>query len=469
MPATAPCPSRHPDLTRAALLAAALRPLAAALRPLAAALGPALLLGGCALVDPDQARICRIAIPALEPAGTRIGPRRIRTVAAGTVRIDYRAETPGAAAAERFVACRFDPGLPGNLVAITTDRGEVAGATVYFLLHYYVDSQEGVGADPGPGGPEAGLPELPPALAHLLQHLLVGLPGLAVYSLLASAYALLYGLVGRINLAFGPIAAVGAAAIGLVVAGFAVPGAPVASLLGILVGLPVAIAAAAAHAAVAAHASFALVPAGRSQASLIATVGALIVLSEWLRITGGPVPDWIGPIGADPIPVAAARAESYVVTLTPAALLDAAVGFSACLGLVALMARSRFGRSWRAVADDGLAAALCGVDGARLLRLTALLSGALAGLAGALVAVQFGALGTVGGVQLGLKALAAAILGGVGSVAGALVGGLALGGFEILWSAHFPIVWRDLALYVVLVAAVVLRPNGLLARGDATN
>jgi branched-subunit amino acid ABC-type transport system permease component len=75
--------------------------------------------------------------------------------------------------------------------------------------------------------------------------------------------------------------------------------------------------------------------------------------------------------------------------------------------------------------------------------------------------VQFGALGFAGGFGLGLKALAAAILGGVGSVPGALLGGLAIGLFETLWSAFLPIEGRDLALFVVLILFITLRPEGL--------
>ena len=97
----------------------------------------------------------------------------------------------------------------------------------------------------------------------------------------------------------------------------------------------------------------------------------------------------------------------------------------------------------------------------RLALTTFAASGALAGLAGALAAVQFGALGFAGGFGLGLKALAAAILGGVGSVAGALIGGLAIGLFETLWSAYLPIEGRDLALFVVLVLFITLKPEGL--------
>jgi len=416
-----------------------------------------LLLGGCAFVDADQARICRTALPALEPDGARLALVRTEVAPSG-VRIDYRASLGNAPAVQRFATCRFAPTGPADLLGITTDRGEVPGATIFLLKRYFIDTPEGVVADPGPATPDADLPELPRPLAHGVQHLIGGLPGAAVYGLLAAAYGLLFGLVQRINLAFGEIAAIGAAAAGIVVAGFASDGLT-ASLLAVPAGVAIALAVSAFHGAVVGHAAFVLVPAARTRASLIATVGLSLALSEYLRLTGGPTPAWIPPLGADPWPVA--RGGDFVVTVIPAAILTAAIGLGAGAGLVAFLRLSRFGRDWRAGCDDPLAAALCGVDPRRLLLLTLAISGALAGLAGALVAVRFGALGFAGGFGLGLKALAAAILGGLGSVPGALVGGLVVGAAETLWSAWFPIAWRDLAIHVMLVGAIVLRPEGL--------
>ncbi len=62
---------------------------------------------------------------------------------------------------------------------------------------------------------------VPRALAIGLQHALFTLPPVAIYALLAAAYALVYGLVGRINLAFGELAAVSgyAAFLGFAIAG----------------------------------------------------------------------------------------------------------------------------------------------------------------------------------------------------------------------------------------------------------
>ncbi len=120
--------------------------------PLAQAVAAgALLLGaGCLSLDRDQARICRIALPALEPPGTAIAVTGARPEPDG-VRIAYRATTAGRPPLERFAACRFAKGRRDELVGIRTDRGEIAGASVYLLRRHYIDTPEGVAADPGPG------------------------------------------------------------------------------------------------------------------------------------------------------------------------------------------------------------------------------------------------------------------------------------------------------------------------------
>lgn len=422
------------------------------------------LAAGCARsVDADQARVCRSTIPALEPAGSRV--EVVSASPSGApheIRVDYEAFR-GGPRLRRFVLCRFAAeGLAGNkadLVGLSDADGPIAGATLYLLKHYYLDSSEGVAGDPGPGTRPADLVEIPRVAAYAVQQLLVSLPRTAVYGLLAAAYALVFGLVGRVNLAFGAVAAAGAAAIGLMVAGFAAGGltAPPA---GLAIGLVAALFAGALHNAVGGHFAFALIPAKRAQASLIATVGIAVGLSEYLRLAGGTITDWIPPLGGEAIPLLSGG--GFVVSVTPITLVTGGIGITAATALVALMRLTDYGRRWRAASDDAVAAALFGVDGARLLTGTLALSGAMAGLAGALVAVQFGALGFAGGFQLGLKALAASILGGIGSVAGALIGGLAIGVFETLWSAWLPIEGRDLALYAILMMTIVLRPDGLL-------
>ena len=64
--------------------------------------------------------------------------------------------------------------------------------------------------------------------------------------------------------------------------------------------------------------------------------------------------------------------------------------------------------------------------------------------------------------------LIAAIAGGIGSVPGAFLGGVLIGSVEALWSALFPIEFRDLAVYALLVIFLLLRPGGLLGFDEAT-
>jgi branched-chain amino acid transport system permease protein len=122
---------------------------------------------------------------------------------------------------------------------------------------------------------------------------------------------------------------------------------------------------------------------------------------------------------------------------------------------------SRFGRAWRACADDAQAAALFGIDRGRVMLTTFALASALAGLAGYAMTIYYGTLGYAGGMVLGLKALLAAVAGGIGSVPGAFLGGLLLGCTEALWSALFPIEFRELAIFTLLVVLLVVRPSGL--------
>ena len=212
------------------------------------------------------------------------------------------------------------------------------------------------------------------------------------------------------------------------------------------------------HAAVTGEIAFGWIRPERAQASLIATVGISLSLMEYLRLGSGAVPHWIPPFGASAVPVA--RAASFVVTVTPVALATGVLALGAAAVLVLGVRVSNFGRARRAQADDARAAALFGVDPRRMLSGTLVIAGAMAGLAGGLVAIQYGALGFADGFALGLKALTAAILGGVGSVGGAMLGGIAIGVFETVWSAYLPIEGRDLALYLVLVGVIVLRPGG---------
>lgn len=427
-------------------------------------------LAACGLsIDADQARVCRSTLPALNP-GAAITVQRIQDgPAPRSLKVLYTAQNPDRPPLDRTIICTFAAeGLSLNkaeLTGLATEEGPVSGASLYMLKHYYLETPEGVAADPGSPSHAAADIELPSAVAYWLQQILVSLPRTAIYALLSVSFALVFGLSGRVNLAFGELAAVGSAA---TIAGTAVVLASGldAPLLGIAAGLAGALFAGAMHSAVGGYFTISRITTASSQPSLIATVGLSLALMEYLRLVQSPVTIWLPPIWAETWPLA--RSDDFVVSLTPISLITASIGLIAALGLLWLMKATDFGRAWRACADDARAAALMGVNGPRLLIQTLALAGAMAGLSGMLIVVQYGGLGFAGGFQYGLKALIGAIIGGIGSVPGALLGGFIIGLFETIWSAYLPIEGRDVALYAALVVFLIFRPGGLLGFQETT-
>jgi branched-chain amino acid transport system permease protein len=423
-----------------------------------------LLAPGCARVaDGEQVRLCRLVLPMLHAEGTGIRELRVATVrlVRSGVRIDYAATGPGGARQTHFVACGFGGTTFErdrlDLVAVETETGPVSDVRLVFLKRFLADAGVTEVAPPNAGDAV----KLPVGAAYAIQQAINAFALAAIYALLAIAYSLIYGLVGRINLAFGDIAMLGAyGSIGAVAAavtlglGDAIAGLALALLIAaavsggwsMLVGRVVV---------APLHERHRL-----GQPILIATAAVGLAISEFVRVTQGSRERWSPPVFNQPI--ALMRADDFVVTVTPMQFVVALIALAAALAVLWLLARTQFGRSWRAFADDPATAALFGVDGRRLLAMTFLLAGLLAGLAGWIVAAYYGNISHSVGALLGLKALVAAVIGGIGSVPGAFVGGICVALIEAGWSAYFDIASRDIVVFSLLIVVFVLRPGGLM-------
>ena len=132
------------------------------------------------------------------------------------------------------------------------------------------------------------------------------------------------------------------------------------------------------------------------------------------------------------------------------------------VGLERFVAKSRLGRGIRATAQDSETAALMGVNIDRVIMLTFLLGGLLAGAAGGLYGIFFENARYNIGFLPGIKAFTAAVLGGIGNIRGALVGGLALGLLENWGAAVLGGEWKDVFAFSVLVLVLLFRPTGIL-------
>jgi branched-chain amino acid transport system permease protein len=363
-----------------------------------------------------------------------------------------------------FAECRFAVGRqaakPIDLIGFRWDAGTLLPSSLYFLKRFWLDTPEADRADPQPVSLWAAAPDVSAPIAHALQQMLNALPGMAIYGMLAAAYSLVYGLSGRINLAFGEMAAIGGAASITGLAFISDPGMGSLVLVAVLSGVWVA----ALHGIAIARWIFMPLRRTTGQQGLVATIGLALVLNEYLRLAQGPTPRWITPLRSTPFGLA--RADQFLVTVTPIDMAVAGAFVLVAWVVLGMMARSQFGRNWRALSDDPKAAALLGVSSARMFTLTFALASALAGASGAATVLVYGSFGASFGATLGLKSLLAAILGGIGSVPGAFIGGIAISLMEAGWSAFFPIEYRDLALFVLLAGALIARPGGFLGFRD---
>lgn len=422
-----------------------------------------LALGGCArVIDAEEARMCRSILPALNPSLAGLKILATHSLADGRgVKILYQIETEMNGVVPRSLACTFSADrtgalLPRHLEGVATESARLGPVRLYFLRRFWLEGVGTLAADPTPIVNADRVPQISWTAATTLQSLIAALPQMALYGLLASAYALVYGLIGRINLAFGDLSTLAGygALLGLVAAGGI--GAVGISLFA---ALAVALWVSATYGAFAARLVFAPIARQRGQVVLIASTGLAIFLSEYVRIAQGSGMRWAPPLFNTPFGVA--RSGDFVVSVTPMALAVTLIALLSAYCIISAMRRSRFGRAWRACADDPLAAELFGLSPSTVLLKAFLLASLMAGLGGAVTTLYYGGVTHSGGLLIGLKALIAAILGGIGSVHGAFLGGLLLGAAESLWSALFPIELRDPVIYAVLAIVLVLRPGGL--------
>ena len=146
------------------------------------------------------------------------------------------------------------------------------------------------------------------------------------------------------------------------------------------------------------------------------------------------------------------------------------------IALYIFVQRTKTGRAMQAVSEDKDAASLMGIDVDRMIVITFLIGGALAGAAGVLFSTLFRQVFFLTGFIPGLKAFTAAVLGGIGNVVGAMVGGLFLGIAESLFpnlvlgglGVPAPYQLKDALAFLLLVLVLIFRPTGILGERLST-
>jgi branched-chain amino acid transport system permease protein len=309
-----------------------------------------------------------------------------------------------------------------------------------------------------------------------------GLTRGAIYAMIALGYTMVYGVLLLINFAHGEIFM-----IGTVVTLFAFrdwfavedPLGGVALVLVILGALiPTMLASGISAVALERVAYRPLRKRGAPRlAFLISAIGASFAISYGFNLMDGNhyildlrLPDILGA-SRTVIPTVMEADTVFTVfgaQVQSTQLLVIVVAVAMMVILDRFVRTTKIGRGIRAVSQDAETASLMGVNIDRVIVITFLVGGIMAGAAATLWGVFLHFTEWKLGFLPGIKAFTAAVLGGIGNLRGAMAGGILLGLVEAYGSAAIGTEWKDVIAFVVLVAVLMFRPTGIFGERTAT-
>ena len=194
-----------------------------------------------------------------------------------------------------------------------------------------------------------------------------------------------------------------------------------------------------------------------SNAWLMATVAGGIVVDNVVLFTFGKEPRGF------PSFLAQKPIEIFGTGIFPLQLVIPLVGLGLAVVLQFAFQRTSKGKALLAVVQNKRAAQLMGINVRSAIALSFALPTALAGLAGILIAPLFSVQSDMG-TLFGIKAFAAAILGGISSAWGVMLAGILYGLIEAMVTSFAGSSYTQIAAFAVVIAALAIRPNGLLGR-----
>jgi branched-chain amino acid transport system permease protein len=283
------------------------------------------------------------------------------------------------------------------------------------------------------------------SLTTLLQAIAGGLLLGGVYALLASGLSLIFGVMRVVNFAHAEFMMLGmfatyflATALNIDPLLLALPVGIGIGILGFTIGRTL----------------LEQVPRGDQNAQLILTLGVSLIFQNLTLVMLGPTPRVV--------------VRSYTNAYwSPAGLFINYARLYACIASLLIMAalyvfltRTWTGRAMRATADDPISAGGVGINVRRTHVIAFMLGCGLAGLAGTLMVTFTAAAPSIGNDFIVIIFLAV-VLGGLGSIGGATLGAFLVGLVQSLSGLLLPLQLQNVTLFVVFVAVLLVRPQGL--------
>ena len=313
-----------------------------------------------------------------------------------------------------------------------------------------------------------------PEFQKFLQICIDGLTVGTLYALIALGNTMVYGIVELINFAHGDLFMLGCffALTILTVVGLGGKAAAEAGTAWLLFALLLMFALTPAFAAAVNFAVDRVIYKPlRHHPKLTALVSAIGVSFVFMNL--GQF--WNAVLPEDGRPVQAASDRSFPSLVPPNNLLEAyglrftwrdalviGVTVPIMVALTVFVRYTRTGKAMRATAQNPTAARLMGIDVDRVISLTFMIGGALAGVASVIYCLTITRIGYQVGFQNGLYAFTAAVLGGIGNIPGAVLGGLVIGLVRAFGDGYVGTAWSSPLVFLILILILVFRPAGLL-------
>jgi len=268
----------------------------------------------------------------------------------------------------------------------------------------------------------------------------------ALYALVAIGFTLIFGVGGVLNLAHGANLTIGAFTAYFVTNAFG---------LDIWVGLAAALAVAGLFSA-AMYAGMIRWVQDEPIMVMILTLVTSIAVEQFFLVTEGTQPKAIASLVPGQASIAGVSVQLNL-------LLAFVVSWLLIGGLFAAIQFTQTGKAILATSMSTKGASLVGIESDRMYLYTWLLAGALAGIAGVFLASFRTASWTMGREPL-ILSFSIVVVGGIGSIRGSVVGAYLIGFLEVFTVSYVDSSLSGLASLVVLVAVLLVKPEGLFGR-----
>ena len=150
------------------------------------------------------------------------------------------------------------------------------------------------------------------------------------------------------------------------------------------------------------------------------------------------------------------------VFITAQSLYIIGITIVVLIALYFLNNRTTLGKRMTATATNPMAASLSGVNVARMITISFIISAAIGAIGGVAISSYVGGISYASGGIYGMMGFIAAVLGGWGSSTGAVVGGLILGIVQALATGIVPAGYKNVVAFIILLIVLYFRPQGLL-------